>query len=140
MADEQTFYAAVLSAGAILTGFSGTFLQFRIQREANYYRQPVLSYVEGAEQGKAQDVPIGLVHFTGAFLLIIVSTLMAVTFGFVFPLLALAQMEDIEEMRTGDDRSMPPLLRAEVDRLRRRLVMTLEMIREVEAEGAPDAR
>lgn len=42
--------------------------------------------------------------------------------------------KDIEEMRTGDDRPMPPLLRAEVDRLRRRLVMTLEMIREVEAE------
>jgi hypothetical protein len=92
MPDPQTFYAAVLSAGAILTGFSGTFLQFRIQREANYYRQPVLFYVEGAEQGKGQDVAIGLTHFTGAFLLIIVSTLMAVTFGFVFPLLALAEM------------------------------------------------
>src|ERR1019366_3733019 len=38
--------------------------------------------------------------------------------------------KDIEEMRTGDDRPMPPLLRAEVDRLRRRLVMTLEVIRE----------
>ena len=37
-------------------------------------------------------------------------------------------------MRTGDGRPIPPLLRAEVNRLRRRLVMTLEMIREVEAE------
>ncbi len=92
MSDSQTFYAAVLSAGAILTGFSGTFMQFRIQREANYYRQPVLSYVEDAAEGKAQDTPIGLTHFTGAFLLIIVSTLMAVAFGFVFPLLALAEM------------------------------------------------
>lgn len=42
--------------------------------------------------------------------------------------------KDIEEMRTGDGRPIPPLLRAEVNRLRRRLVMTLEMIREVEAE------
>jgi hypothetical protein len=37
-------------------------------------------------------------------------------------------------MRTGDGRPIPPLLRAEVNRLRRRLVTTLEMIREVEAE------
>ena len=29
---------------------------------------------------------------------------------------------------------LPPLLRAELDRLRRRLVLTLELIREVEAE------
>ena len=91
MPNSQTFYAAVLSAGAILTGFSGTFLQFRIQREANYYRQPVLSYVEDAAVGKAQDI-FGRDPFTGAFLLIIVSTLMAVAFGFVFPLLALAEM------------------------------------------------
>jgi len=40
----------------------------------------------------------------------------------------------MEEMRTGDGHPIPPLLRAEVNRLRRRLVMTLEMIREVEAE------
>ena len=42
--------------------------------------------------------------------------------------------KDMEEMRTGDGHPIPPLLRAEVNRLRRRLVMTLEMIREVEAE------
>jgi hypothetical protein len=92
MLDSQTFYATVLSAGAILTGFSGTFLQFRIQREANYYRQPVLSYVEGKMAGEAQDVYIGLTHFTGAFLLIIISTLMSMAFGLVFPLLALVEM------------------------------------------------
>jgi transposase len=40
----------------------------------------------------------------------------------------------MEEMRTGDGHPIPPLLRAEVNRLRRRLVITLEMIREVEAE------
>ncbi len=67
-------------------------MQFRIQREANYYRQPVLSYVEGADAGEAQDAYIGLTHFTGAFLLYTISTLMAVIFGFVFPLLALAEM------------------------------------------------
>jgi len=92
MSDSQTFCAAVVSAGAILTGFSGTFLQCRIQREANYYRQPVLSYVEGATEGNAQDAYIGLTHFTGAFLLIIAATLMAVAFGFVLPLLGLAEM------------------------------------------------
>ncbi len=42
--------------------------------------------------------------------------------------------KDMEEMRTGDGHPIPPLLRAEVNRLRRRLVMTLEMIREVETE------
>lgn len=41
---------------------------------------------------------------------------------------------DIAELRTGDGRMLPPLLRAELDRLRRRLVLTLELIREVEAE------
>ncbi len=40
------------------------------------------------------------------------------------------------ELRTGDGRGMPPLLRAELDRLRRRLVLVLELIREVEAERA----
>lgn len=37
-------------------------------------------------------------------------------------------------LRTGDGREIPRHLRAELDRLRRRLVMTLELIREVEAE------
>ena len=39
-------------------------------------------------------------------------------------------------LRTGDGRALPTQLRAELDRLRRRLVLTLEMIREVEAERA----
>src|ERR1700730_14018772 len=42
--------------------------------------------------------------------------------------------KDMEEMRTRDGRLIPPLLRVEVDRLRRRLTMTLKMIREVETE------
>ena len=43
---------------------------------------------------------------------------------------------DLDALRTGDGRPVPPHLRAELDRLRRRLVLTLEMIREVEAERA----
>jgi transposase len=45
---------------------------------------------------------------------------------------------DLEGLRTGDGRPIPVHLRAELDRLRRRLVMTIEMIREVEAERAQD--
>jgi transposase len=41
---------------------------------------------------------------------------------------------DLAILRTGDGREIPRHLRAELDRLRRRLVMTLELIREVEAE------
>lgn len=41
---------------------------------------------------------------------------------------------DLAALRTGDGREIPRHLRAELDRLRRRLVMTLALIREVEAE------
>src|SRR5215510_10611997 len=41
---------------------------------------------------------------------------------------------DLAVLRTGDGREMPRHLRAELDRLRRRLVTILELIREVEAE------
>src|SRR5215212_1502075 len=40
---------------------------------------------------------------------------------------------ELTELRTGDGRTLPPLLRAELDRLRRRLVLILELIRELEA-------
>jgi transposase len=43
---------------------------------------------------------------------------------------------DLPELRTGDGRALPPLSRTELDRLRRRLVLVLELIREVEAERA----
>src|ERR1700691_5205036 len=43
---------------------------------------------------------------------------------------------DMDELRTGDGRAIPPLMRAELDRFRRRLVIILELIREVEAEQA----
>jgi transposase len=41
---------------------------------------------------------------------------------------------DMAEMRTGDGRMLSPLMQAEINRLRRRLVLTLELIREMEAE------
>lgn len=83
--DAIALYAALLSAGAILTGFCGTFLSFRIQREANYHRQPALDF----KTNQARDVFIGLSHFTSSFLLLIVATLLAVSFGFICPLLSL---------------------------------------------------
>src|SRR6266568_3287942 len=43
---------------------------------------------------------------------------------------------DLAKLRTGDGRALPSLLRVELDRLRRRLVLALELIREVEAEHA----
>src|SRR3954462_5783466 len=39
-------------------------------------------------------------------------------------------------MPSANGRTLPPLLRAELDRLRRRLVLILELIRELEAERA----
>jgi hypothetical protein len=84
-AEEIALYAALLSAGAILTGFCGTFLSFRIQREASYYRQPAVDFATG----KSRDVLIGLSHFTSSFLLLVVATLLAVCCGFILPLLAL---------------------------------------------------
>jgi len=41
---------------------------------------------------------------------------------------------DMAALRTGDGRAVPPSLRAELDRLRRRLVLTLELIGELEAD------
>jgi transposase len=41
---------------------------------------------------------------------------------------------DLAELRTGDGRELPPNLRAEIDRLKRRLTLTLEMIGELEGE------
>ena len=79
------FFSASLAAGAILTGFCGTFLSFRIQREASYYRQPAVDF----QTGKGRDIHIGLSHFTSSFLLLVIATLLAIVFGFALPLLAL---------------------------------------------------
>ena len=86
--DTIALYAALLSAGAILTGFCGTFLSFRLQREASYYRQPAVDF----ETGNSRDIVIGLTHFTSSFLLLIIATLLAVVFGFILPLLALLRV------------------------------------------------
>jgi len=43
---------------------------------------------------------------------------------------------EMAELRTGDGRELPPLLRTELNRLRRRLLLVLELIGEVEAERA----
>lgn len=43
---------------------------------------------------------------------------------------------DVAALRTGDGRELPPFLRAELDRLRRRLLLALELIRELETERA----
>jgi transposase len=45
-------------------------------------------------------------------------------------------VRDLAELRTGDGRELPCLLRIELERLRRRLVLALELIHEVEAERA----
>ena len=84
----DTFYTDILTAGAILTGFSGTFLQFRIQREASYFRQPVLKFFDHDEcnYGRGVDAEVNLSHLSAAFLRIIFSTLSSMIFGFVLPL------------------------------------------------------
>ena len=43
---------------------------------------------------------------------------------------------ELAELRTADGRALPPHLRAELDRLKRRLALTMELIREIEAERA----
>ena len=46
---------------------------------------------------------------------------------------------DLAALQTADGRALPANLRAELDRLRRRLGLTLELIREIEAEQAREA-
>jgi hypothetical protein len=84
--DPLRFFEAVIDAGAILAGFCGTFLAFRIQREASYHRQPALSYCDE----DAKDIYIGLTHFTSSFFILALATLCSMVFGFLIPLLALA--------------------------------------------------
>jgi hypothetical protein len=75
--NDSEFLGTVLTAGAIISGFCGSFLVFRIQREAEYYRTP-------GKQWNEQ-------HFTPSLLLLIVATLGAFIFGVCLPLLALAK-------------------------------------------------
>jgi len=80
--EAQTFYPAVLAAGAILMGFCGTFLAFRIQREADYYRQAVPE--------RRRDKYIGLTHFTSSLVLLLLAAASAMVFGFIIPLFTLS--------------------------------------------------
>ena len=80
------FYEAALTGGAILSGFIGTFLSFRIQREANYYRQPVLNF----ERTDFKDVFLGLSRFPLSLALILMGALLSVLYGIFLPLSALA--------------------------------------------------
>jgi hypothetical protein len=90
MTPEQLaqFYEAALTAGSIIFGFVGTFLNFRIQREANYHRQP-------GPDSDGQDVYLGLSHFTSSLALIILAGFIAMIFGVFEPLAALAHWTTI---------------------------------------------
>jgi hypothetical protein len=85
------FFESIITAGAILSGFCGSFLTFRIQREAAYYRQPVLDFVTTS----ARDVKIGLTHFTAPFLILILTTTISLLFGVVIPVLGMVGVRNI---------------------------------------------
>jgi hypothetical protein len=74
------FFSSVLAGGAIVAGFCAVFLQFRIQREANFYREPGCAHQEQ--------------HFTTSFLLIILASILSFGFGVVMPLLGLAKIDE----------------------------------------------
>jgi hypothetical protein len=61
------FYAAILNAGTILWGFNGTFLAFRLQREAAYRRQPVLDF----NTASGKDVDLNLQRLSWPFLILL---------------------------------------------------------------------
>jgi hypothetical protein len=94
----RSFYQAALTAGAILSGFNGSFISFRIQREANYYRLPAYWYNEKAQEGEAKwvgdSVDIRQSHFTTSFFLIILGTICSMWFGVWLPLSVLAGRRD----------------------------------------------
>jgi hypothetical protein len=74
---DRGFYQAVLTAGAILAGFCGTFLVFRIEREANYYRTLGKHFNEQ--------------HLTSSLLVLIISAVSAFFFGVGWPLVVLSK-------------------------------------------------
>jgi len=73
---DTEFFGAVMAAGAIITGFCGSFLAFRLQREAVYFRNPAQGYV-------------GQQYFSPSLLLLLLASLAASVAGLVFPLLGL---------------------------------------------------
>lgn len=98
--NPESFFGSVLSAGAILSGFCGTFLSFRLQREATYYRQPAVDFREQDETKNSKDIYIGLTHFTSGLFLLILATVCTVVFGVLLPLLALSGYASVAS-RTG---------------------------------------
>lgn len=87
--DANNFFSAVISAGAILAGFCGTFLAFRIEREASYYRQPG-DNDQNPEGSGIANKSHNLTHFTSSLLLLILATVVSIFFGVLIPLFALA--------------------------------------------------
>lgn len=85
----QVFYGAALTAGSILSGFFGTFLSFRIQREASYYRQPALDF----NSRRAKDIFVDLSRFPVSLALLLLSMFCSTVWGVVLPLVALAGLE-----------------------------------------------
>lgn len=85
MISDSTFYPAVLNAGAILWGFCGTFLAFRIQREASYFRQPVLDF----HTATGKNVTLKMQQLSCSFVVLLFATLSSAVFGFILPLLGL---------------------------------------------------
>jgi hypothetical protein len=96
-ADGTSFFSSVISAGAILSGFCGTFLSFRLQREANYFRMPVADLDHPT--GSSRD--INQTHFTSALFLLLLGTLTSVVFGFLIPLMALAGISGAQNLATA---------------------------------------
>lgn len=86
----ENFYDASLAAGAILSGFIGTFLNFRIQREAMYYRQPVLEWNNDNPGGRAKDVFVDRSRFPLSLVVILLGALVSILYGVFLPLSALA--------------------------------------------------
>jgi hypothetical protein len=82
----EHLYESALTAGAILSGFIGTFLTFRIQREAGYYRQPVLDF--STQEGR--DARVDLSRFPVSLLLILPAAVLSILCGMFLPLAGLA--------------------------------------------------
>jgi hypothetical protein len=86
-ASNSQFFSDVIAAGAIIAGFCAVFLQFRIQREADYYRNPG-QYTGGVDPTTVR--PLNLQQFSSSFLLVVLSTLTAFIFGVILPLIRLS--------------------------------------------------
>jgi len=75
---DTNIFSAVMTAGSIISGFCGTFLSFRIQREANDFRT-------------GKDGVISKQQFSISLILIILATIISLLVGVIFPLIALVK-------------------------------------------------